>query len=153
MASKKLNIYLHALRDNPEYTVLFSHAHQLNKMEHMLSASAAIPTHLIEYCKLGPLSHNQLILLAANASVAARLKHMTPSILQKLQKIGWQISSIKIRIQQPAGDSHATSFSKRQRDPKPRISSAGIESLNRLANTLADSELKNSIQQLLKKQS
>nr|WP_177166677.1 DciA family protein [Nitrosomonas sp. Nm51] len=123
-------------------------------MEHMLAASAAIPAHLLEHCKLGPLFRSQLTLLAENASVAARLKHMTPSILQKLQKKGWQISSIKVRIQKPASGNPATTFPKQQPgNPKPGISSAGIEYLNRLAHTLPDCELRRSIEHLLRNQS
>ncbi|SES90646.1 Protein of unknown function [Nitrosomonas marina] len=152
MASKKLNLYLHAIGRNSEYTALLNHALQLNKIKHMLAESAAIPEHLIKHCELGPLSGNQLTLLAANASVAARLKHMVPSILQKIQKKGWQISSIKVRIQKPALDKCAESISKQKmRSLKPKISGTGLKSLNRLALSLPDSELKTSIQRLLKK--
>ncbi|SEN01657.1 DciA family protein [Nitrosomonas marina] len=154
MASKKLNLYLHAIGRNSEYTALFNHALQLNKIKHMLAESAAIPEHLAKHCELGPLSRSRLTLLAANASVAARLKHMAPSILQKIQKKGWQISSIKVQIQKPAFGNCAESIPKQKtRSLKPKISSTGLKSLNRLALSLPDSELKTSIRRLLKKSS
>ncbi|MCB1984471.1 MAG: DUF721 domain-containing protein [Burkholderiales bacterium] len=122
-------------------------------MEHMLSASSIIPARLNQHCKLGPFFNGQLTLLAENASVASKLKHISPSLLLKIQKLGWKVTSIRILVQKPDDVGHTVLHQKRTlKFKKPKISNAGINSLNRFANTLPDSELKHSIQKLLKHQ-
>lgn len=154
MTSQNIKTYLLTLGRNPEYTDLFNRAGQLNKMEHVLSASSIIPAHLNEHCKLGPFSHGQLTLLAENASIATKLKHISPSLLLKIQKLGWKVTSIKILVQKPDYLNHTALQQKKavHKSKKPKISNEGIKSLNRLAQTLPDSALKHSIQQLLKHQ-
>ena len=152
MTSQNIKTYLRTLGRNPEYTDLFNQAIQLNKMEQVLTASAIIPAHLNKHYKLGPIMHGRLTLLAENASVAAKLKHISPSLLQKIQKLGWKITAIKILVQKP-DTANYTAIADKEKTfnfKKPKISNAGIKSLDRLASTLPDSELKNSIQQLLK---
>ena len=153
MTSQKIKTYLRILGKNTENTDLFNRADQLNKMNHILAASSIIPAHLNEHCKLGPFTRGQLTLLADNASVATKLKHISPSILQKIQKLGWKVTSIRILVQKPDVLDHTTLHQNRKpKSKKPNISTAGINSLNRLAHTLPDSELKHSIQRLLKLQ-
>ncbi len=156
MSSQKLNIYLNTLGKNPEYKAIFSHANQLDQIERILIASAAIPKHLLIHCKIGPLSRNQLILLTETASIAAKLKHIAPSIVSKLHQKGWKIASIRVQVQNPGKTTQGMTFQREKQNapnPSPRISAAGIENLNRLAQTLTDSELKLSIKQLLESQS
>ncbi|HBV21126.1 MAG TPA: DciA family protein [Nitrosomonas sp.] len=152
MTSQNIKTYLRTLGKNPEYTDLFNQVTQLNKMQQMLTASAVIPAHLNKHCQLGQITHGRLTLLAENASVAAKLKHISPSLLQKIQNLGWQITAIKIMVQKP-GHASSTAVSHQGKTPhfkKTKISNTGVECLNRLARTLPDSELKNSIQRLLK---
>ena len=153
MTSQNIKTYLRILGRNPEYTDLLKRVNQLNKMEQMLAASSIIPAHLNKHCKIGPFSHGQLTLLAENASVATKLKHISPSILLKIQKLGWNIKSIKVLVQKPDHfDQPAMQQQGAPKPQKPKISHAGIESLDRLTRTLPDSELKHSIQRLLKHQ-
>ncbi len=152
MTSQNIKTYLRTLGKNPEYTDLFNQVTQLNKMQRMLAASDVIPAHLNKHCQLGQIRHGRLTLLAENASVAAKLKHISPSLLQKIQNLGWQITTIKIMMQKPG---HASSTAASHQGEtlhfrKTKISNAGVECLNRLACTLPDSELKHSIQRLLK---
>ncbi|PTN08876.1 DciA family protein [Nitrosomonas aestuarii] len=152
MTSQNIKKYLRTLGRNPEYTDLFNQVTQLNKMQQMLTTSTVIPIHLIKHCQLGQITRGRLTLLAENASVAAKLKHISPSILQKIQNLGWEITAIKILVQKP-GHTSSTAIShpvKTFHLKKTKISNAGIECLNRLTLTLPDSELKNSIQRLLK---
>ena len=154
MTSQNIKNFLRILGNNPEYSDLLNRANRLNKMKHILTASAVIPPHLQNHCELGQLSHGQLTLLAKNASVAAKLKHISPSLLQKIQKLGWKISAIKILVQKPDHPDHTETHQECSlNSQKTKISPAGIENLNRLASTLPDSELKDSIQQLVKKHS
>ena len=154
MSSQKLNIYLNALGKNPEYKAIFSHANQLNQIEHILVASAVIPSQLLAHCKIGPLCRNQLVLLAENASIAAKLKHIAPSIINKLHKNGWKIDLVKVQVQNPGHIARVeTSRKNESGTPRSGISGVGIESLNRFAKTLRDSELKDCIARLIKNQS
>lgn len=152
MPSQNITAYLNALGRNTEYAELFTRANQLYQLKQKITAAAVIPAHLMHHCDLGPLSHGILTLFANNASVATRLRHISPSLLKKIQKTGWHITAIKIRVQKP--DHLRNNISSNQRQSyanKPRISQAGIDNLNALARTLPDSELKLSVQSLLQK--
>ncbi|MDR4516191.1 MAG: DUF721 domain-containing protein [Nitrosomonas sp.] len=151
MTSQNIKTYLRALGKNPEHADLFNRAGQIKKMERMFAAASIIPAHLSKHYKLGPFSNGQLTLLAENASVATKLKHISPSLLLKMQNKGWKVSSIKIMVQKPDCLDHTALRQKEAlKSRKPGISHRGIASLSRFADTLPDSELKHSIQQLLK---
>ena len=151
MTSQNIKTYLRVLGKKPEHADLFNRAGQINKMERMLAAASIIPAHLSKHYKLGPFSNGQLTLLAENASVATKLKHISPTLLLKMQNKGWKVSSIKILVQKPDYLDHTALRQKEALESKkPKISRRGIASLNRLAETLPDSQLKHSIQQLIK---
>jgi hypothetical protein len=47
----------------------------------------------------GPVDDEGWCLLAANASVAAKLRQLKPRLEEVLRERGWQVSSIRIRVQ------------------------------------------------------
>lgn len=59
----------------------------------------ALPGALARHVKPGPVDEEGWSLLADNAAVAAKLRQIRPRLESLLQQQGWQVSSIRIRIQ------------------------------------------------------
>jgi hypothetical protein len=59
----------------------------------------ALPDMLARSVVPGPVDEEGWALLAANASVAAKLRQLKPRLEEILRQRGWQVSSIRIRVQ------------------------------------------------------
>jgi hypothetical protein len=59
----------------------------------------ALPDALARSVAPGPVDDDGWSLLAANASVAAKLRQLKPRLEDILRQRGWQVSSIRIRVQ------------------------------------------------------
>jgi hypothetical protein len=59
---------------------------------------AALPQ-LFLYCQVLHLESDQLILAAPNSALASKLKQQLPKLQASLQKAGWQINAIRIKVQ------------------------------------------------------
>jgi hypothetical protein len=60
---------------------------------------ALLPAALVPHVKPGPVDDDGWSLLAANASVAAKLRQLQPRLEEVLSQRGWQVSSIRIKVQ------------------------------------------------------
>jgi hypothetical protein len=60
---------------------------------------AALPDALAPHIAPGPVDEEGWSLLAANAAVAAKLRQLKPRLEAILQQRGWQVSSIRIKVQ------------------------------------------------------
>ncbi len=58
-----------------------------------------LPASLAPHVKPGPVDELGWSLLAANASVAAKLRQLQPRIEATLKERGWQVSAIRIKVQ------------------------------------------------------
>jgi len=58
-----------------------------------------LPASLAACVKPGPVDSEGWSLLAANSSVAAKLRHMQPQLEETLRKRGWQSTTIRVRVQ------------------------------------------------------
>ena len=58
-----------------------------------------LPAALAPHVKPGPLDELGWSLLAANASVAAKLRQLQPRLEATLKERGWQVSAIRIKVQ------------------------------------------------------
>jgi hypothetical protein len=54
---------------------------------------------LFLYCQVLQLEEYQLVLAAPNAALATKLKQQLPKLQTSLQKTGWQINAIRIKVQ------------------------------------------------------
>ena len=150
MTSCKVNSYLNLLSKTPEYKNLFSLAHQLYADQ--LTFSELVPMHLAQHCNLGRISNGRLTIMAENGAIASKLKQISPSLLLKLQELGWEVTAIQILVQahyiakntKPLADKGYTK-------KKIKLSQTGKDCLSQLATTLPESDLKNTIQLFLKK--
>jgi len=59
----------------------------------------AILSSLFELCEVMQLADGQLVLGAANAAIATKLKQQCPKLQLQLQQRGWQINAIRIKVQ------------------------------------------------------
>jgi hypothetical protein len=58
-----------------------------------------LPDALRAFVAAGPVDDEGWSLLAANASVAAKLRQLKPRLEDTLRQRGWQVSSIRIKVQ------------------------------------------------------
>ncbi|MDH5479435.1 MAG: DUF721 domain-containing protein [Nitrosomonas sp.] len=150
MTSHKVKAYLSKLGQTAEYQEIFSRVNQLNKMQKTFLT--LVPPYLAQSCNLGKISNGKLTVLAENGAIASKLKLISPSLLLQLQKLGWNVTAIQVSVQAHYyAKKSAELIKKEQSLKKPTLSQTGIESLDQLALSLPNSELKNSIQSLLLK--
>jgi hypothetical protein len=79
----------------------------LVRLQHLMRDSNArfdairssLPTTLTPHVKPGPVDEEGWSLLAANASVAAKLRQLQPRLEDVLRERGWQVSSIRVKVQ------------------------------------------------------
>jgi hypothetical protein len=58
-----------------------------------------LPTSLRAHLRAGPLDEEGWTLLAANAAVASKLRHLLPMLAEALLAKGWQATSIRVKVQ------------------------------------------------------
>lgn len=150
MTSYKVNSYLNLLGKTPEYENLFSLAHQLYADQ--LIFSKLVPAQLAQHCTLSRTSNGRLTIMAENGAIASKLKQISPSVLLKLQELGWEVTSIQILVQaHNFAKNTKTLADKGYTKGKLKLSQTGKDCLSQLATTLPDSDLKNTIQSFVKK--
>ncbi len=150
MTSCKVNSYLNILGKTPEYKNLFFIAQQLHANQ--LTFSKLIPTHLTPHCNLGRISNGRLMIMAENGAIASKLKQISPSLLLKLQELGWEVTAIQILVQAHYYAKNTKPLvEKGYIKKKIKLSQTGKDCLSQLAATLPDSELRNTIQCFVKK--
>lgn len=148
MTSYKVNSYLKLLEKTPEYKDVFSLAHQLHSNQ--LIFSQLVPSHLAQHCTMGQLMQGKLTIMAENGAIAHKLKQISPSLLLKLQELGWEVTAIQILVQAYQMTQNAQQ-SLHARPLKMKLSQAGKNSLRQLAASLPNSEFKDTINSFLNK--
>jgi hypothetical protein len=146
MTARKIDFYLGTLRLTPEHQRLFSHVEKLTEMQRVFTK--IMPPNLGSHCALGGLSEGSLTICANNGAIAAKLRHMLPSLLLKLQAVGYEVTAIRIAVQANYRDIPGNDLSGRKRE----IDKGGIKSLHVLAAGLENSPLKTAVESLLGKQ-
>lgn len=63
----------------------------------------SLPAALAPHVKPGPVDELGWSLLAANASVAAKLRQLQPRLEAVLKERGWEISAIRVKVQSTSG--------------------------------------------------
>jgi hypothetical protein len=58
-----------------------------------------LPGPLRQHLRAGPLDDEGWTLLAANAAVAAKLRHLLPMLAETLVAKGWQATAIRVKVQ------------------------------------------------------
>ena len=93
---------------------------------------AALPQ-LFLYCQVLHLDADQLTVAAPNSALASKLKQLLPKLLDALQKAGWQINAIRIKVQvNPILDKEPV-------EKQCQLSGKAIAAFRELENTLTGS--------------
>jgi hypothetical protein len=58
-----------------------------------------LPAPLRAHVRAGPLDEEGWTILAANAAVAAKLRHLLPMFADELLAKGWQATAIRVKVQ------------------------------------------------------
>lgn len=140
-----LNSFLTTLGNSPDYGPLLAKARQLEHIQKHLQS--AIPSQLRERCAIGQhTSDGHLVIYADNGTVATRLRHLVPSIQQKMNKAGIKVENIRLLIQPQIYSPESGNT----REISRSLSFTAVEHLTRLSNSLSSgSLLKNSLRMLL----
>lgn len=149
MTSQKINAYLDILGETPQYKNLFFRANTL--YENQLILAKFIPEKLSSYCYLSKTNDGEFTIIVKNGAVAAKLKQLSPSLLCKLQKIGWKITSIHVLVQGDFFTDNIYSHEKQLHTKKQIFNQAAQDSFHELIIASNDSPMIEAVYCLLKK--
>src|SRR6201996_7564280 len=99
---------------------------------------ALLPDYLATSVEPGFIKEGVLALFAAHNALAARLRHIEPRLLLDLQQRGWAVNSLRIRVR-------PQSMKEETPAKQARMSPAGAEALQTLAETLEPSPLQEAL--------
>ncbi|MBI5752721.1 MAG: DUF721 domain-containing protein [Hydrogenophilales bacterium] len=142
MTARKLNTFL----SEPASPLnrLARAAQRLNAISRIWETIA--PIGLARSCRVGRLDDGVLTLLADNGAIASKIKQQLPSLLEKLQTRGSEITGIRVDVQVKIPSPEKVIA------PKPGISPQSLASLEKLDADLTDSPLKEALTNLIKHQ-
>lgn len=103
------------------------------------------PQRLAHFCQVASLRDRTLVLYANNGAVAAKVRQLVPSLLEKFQKKGLEITAILVRVQ--AGSMTAVS------DPPKtmRLEGCALDALRQLTERLGASPLREALEKMLER--
>ena len=106
--------------------------------------ATVLPESLARGSSIANVKQGKLIVFAANGAVAAKLRLMSPALLEQLSKRGIEVTEMEVRVQPPLQLPQAP-------EKSAKMSSKGASNLMDLCKQLPDSELKNALSQLAHK--
>jgi hypothetical protein len=126
---------------SPRLENLTARCEELRRIQRMVDT--LLPRDGSLACTVAPLEDGALLLLAANGAVAAKLRHMAPTLLSRLKKCGLEVTAIRVRAQA----ARAEPRHKPQAPPPP--SDDVLDSFASLAGGLSDGPLKEALERFL----
>ena len=105
-----------------------------------------VPKPLAAASRVGAVRQQTLIVYASNGAVAGKLRQLVPSLLEKIQKRGVEVTAIRVDVQVEAPPS-----GKKPKDLT--VSHNALSSLKKLEQSLDDSPLKNALHTLIQRHS
>lgn len=104
------------------------------------------PKPLAAASRVGAVRQQTLIIYANNGAAAGKLRQLVPSLLEKIQKRGIEVTAIRVDVQVEAPPP--------KKKPKDlSVSHNALISLDKLEKNLADSPLKNALHALIQRHS
>ena len=139
MPAHKIDFYLNSSNSLRQ---LADEARRIAELQQVFLEIAPQP--LTQACCVKQLRAGTLLLMAENAAIAAKVKQVFPRVLAFYQKLGWEVTSIRVEVQVT------------ETAPRPgagptrtRLSIETIDNLERLAAGLEDSPLKQALTNLV----
>ena len=120
---------------------------QTQKLQALQQAwNEVAPKPLAAASRVGAVRQQTLIVYANNGAVAGKLRQLVPSLLEKIQKRGVEVTAIRVDVQV-----EALPPGKKQKDLT--VSHNALSSLEKLEQSLDDSPLKNALHTLIQRHS
>ncbi|TAH49495.1 MAG: DUF721 domain-containing protein [Betaproteobacteria bacterium] len=120
---------------------LQDHAARLRRLQVVLERG--LPPLLAGLCRVANLKDGTLVLSASGGAAAARLRQLTPSLVEHFVAAGHAVQTIKVKVATPE------TATWRRPPPERHISASARASLTQFAATLpADSPLRASLERL-----
>jgi hypothetical protein len=132
------------LSTSPELAPLRAGVQQVSALDAALKR--LLPDYLASNVEPGTIKDDVLTLFAGHNALAARLRHLEPTVLAELQQRGFAIGSIRIRVR-PQAMRAAPPLKQAQ------VSAAGAHCLLELANALDPSPLKEAVARMARRHS
>ncbi len=104
------------------------------------------PKPLAAASRVGAVRQQTLIVYANNGAVAGKLRQLVPSLLEKIQKQGVEVTAIRVDVQVEA-------LPPKKKPKDLTVSHNALSSLGKLEQGLADSPLKNALHALIRRHS
>jgi len=104
--------------------------------------SKLLPQQLLRSSSIVNYKQQTVIIFAENSAVAAKLRLLSPRLVNDFSRFGTEVTGIRVEVQ-PSQEPAREMVPKRA-----QLSPAGAESLEALAKQLPDSELKRALEQM-----
>lgn len=129
------------LSRDPSLKSIVAQAENQSAIQKIWAAIAPPPFNL--QCHTGSIKDGQLALYTSNGAVAAKLKLLAPNLLKKLQKLGLEVTSIRVEVQVKSQPRARTRM-------RPPLSRNAAKSILEFAKNLPDSPLQKALNRLAK---
>jgi hypothetical protein len=140
MHSKDLRAYLDSAAG---IAALLSQAERLIELRRIYSE--IVPQQLLRSSSIVNYKQEKVVIFAENNAIAAKLRLLSPRLLNAFSKRGVQVTGIRLEVQPRQEPQKALT-------PKQaKLSSAGAESLETLAKRLPDSKLKQTLTEMARR--
>ena len=97
--------------------------------------AAALPESLARSCSVANYKQGKIVIFAANSAVAAKLKLLSPALLEELSRRAVEITGLEVRVQPLNSEGQPV-------EKSAKMSAEAVQGLGRLFEQLPDSELK-----------
>ena len=140
MHSKNLHAYLGSAAG---IAALLPQAERLIELRRIYSE--LLPQQLLRSSSIVNYKHEKVVIFAENNAIAAKLKLLSPRLVDDFSKRGMEITGIRVEVQPRQKPLNALT-------PKQaKLSAAGAESLEDLAKRLPDSRLRQALSEMVER--
>jgi hypothetical protein len=140
MHSKDLRSYLDSVAG---IAALLPQAERLIELRRIYSE--IVPQQLLQSSSIVNLKQEKVVIFAENNAIAAKLRLLSPRLVNDFSKRGVQVTGIRLEVQPHQGPRKALS------SKQAKLSAAGAESLEALAKRLPDSRLKQAVTEMVER--
>jgi hypothetical protein len=140
MHSKNLRAYLESAAG---IAALLPQAERLIELRRIYSE--LVPQQLLRCSSIVNYKQENVVIFAENNAIAAKLKLLSPRLVNDFSKRGLQVTGIRLQVQPPQEPR------KEQIRKQAKLSVAGAESLEALAKRLPDSRLKQAVTEMVER--
>ena len=115
---------------------LMPQAKRLLELREILAG--ALPESLARSCSIANYRQGKVVVFAANSAVAAKLKLISPELLQHLTGRGIEVTGMEIRVQPPTHEAQRV-------EKHAKLGESALTEFADLCEKLPESELKNAV--------